>query len=191
MGGYGSGNGRFASQMDEFLKLDLASFKPNWFQCGYSGSLTWSRGGHKTGSIGYRLGVDFMVLNYTAGQEPDRVTISDRFEMEFTDQPFGGRRRWIVCNGCRRRCRVLIGGRYFRCRLCYDATYPSQYERFRVVGLHKAETARERLGADPGISKPLPPKPKGMHWRTYRKLQEINWDAQLAIDRALAGYFGR
>ena len=185
MGGYGSGRGRLASQIDEFHKLDLATFEGEWFEVGRRGAVTWSRGGRETGSIGYRLGRDFMELSYTAGREPDRENIRERFDLSFTDQHFGGRRRWLICRGCGRRCRVLIGGRYFRCRHCYQATYPSQYDQFRVKGLAKAEKARERVGAEPGIANLWAGKPKGMHWRTYRRLELLNWKSVLAIDDAL------
>ena len=191
MGGYGSGSGRFASQMDEFHKLDLATFKGEWFERGQRGAVTWSRGGCETGSIGYRLGYDFMELNYTAGREPDRENVHERFDLTFTDQPFGGRRRWFVCRSCGRRCRVLIGGRFFRCRHCYQATYPSQYEPFRVNGLAKAGTARERVGAEPGIANLWPGKPKGMRWRTYRRLEQMNWDASSAIEDVLNNFLRR
>lgn len=191
MGGYGSGNGRFASQMDEFHKLDLTTFQGEWFERGRSGTVTWSRAGRETGSIGYRLGHDFMELSYVSGREPDRQRVCERFDIAFTEQPFGGRRRWLICKGCCRRCRVLIGGRYFRCRRCYRATYPSQYEPFRVRGLAKAETARERVGAEPGIANLWPKKPNGMHWRTYRRLESFNWDAALAVEDVLKDYLGR
>lgn len=188
MGGYGSGGGRFASKMDEFHKLDLATFKCEWFERGRSGAVTWSRGGRETGSIGYRLDSDFIELSYTAGRDPDRENIRERFDLAYTDQHFGGRRRWFICKSCGRRCRVLIGGRHFRCRHCYQATYPSQYEQFRVKGLAKAETARERVGAEPGIANLWPNKPKKMHWRTYRRLEQMNWQAEKAVEKMLTKY---
>ena len=189
MGGYGSGGGRGARQMDEFHKLDMADFKSGWFERGRNGRVTWSRGGHETGSIGYILGFEFMELSYTVGKAPDKEDVHERFHLSFSEQPFGGCRRWIVCRGCGRRCRVLIGGHYFRCRQCYGATYPSQYERIRCRGLAKAEKAREKVDADPGIANPWPRKPKGMHWRTYRRLEALNWEGALAIDRVLSGLF--
>lgn len=189
MGGYGSGGGRMASQMDEFHKLDLANFESDWFKRGRAGRLTWSRGNRVTGRVGYRLGEDFMELSYIVGQEPNQEEVRERFNLSFSEQPFGGRRRWLVCRSCGRRCRVLIGGRYFRCRKCYAATYPSQYEPFRVPGLAKADKARERLGAEPGYCNFWPSKPKGMHWRTYRRLEALNLNAELAIEEALAGNF--
>jgi hypothetical protein len=182
---------RWASRMDDFLKLDLASFEREWFARWRIGRVTWSRGGRETGSIGYRLGPDDMELSYRHGRGNDAEDVTERIAFTFTEQPLGGRRRWFVCKSCQRRCRVLIGGARFRCRQCYRATYPSQYETFRAPGLAKAETARERVGAEPGIGNPFPQKPKGMHWRTYKRLEAVNWDAVLAIERVLAGEIRR
>jgi hypothetical protein len=39
---------------------------------------------------------------------------------------FVGERRWFTCPGCGRRCRIVYGGKLFRCRLCYRLTYASQ-----------------------------------------------------------------
>lgn len=190
MGGYGSGGGRHACHMDEFQKLDLTDFEREWFERGRIGRVTWSRNGQVTSSIGYTLAADWIELSYAYGTAPQREDVRETINLTFTEQPFGGRRRWFVCRGCGRRCRVLIAGKYFRCRKCYGATYPCQYERIRARGLAKAERARERVGADPGISNPWPRKPKGMHWRTYRRLEKLNWEGVLAVDRALRGYLG-
>ena len=189
MGGYGSGGGRMASQMDAFFKLDMKDFEPAWFERGWHGRVTWSRGGRETGSICYRISNNYIELNYLHGQAPQQEKVCEQVHLSFTEQPFGGRRRWFICNSCGGRCRVLIGGKYFRCRKCYRATYPSQYERIRVRGLAKAERARERVGADPGIGNHWPRKPKGMHWRTYRRLEAQNYDAMLGMERVLNSMF--
>lgn len=190
MGACGSGrNNRFASKTDEFHRLDLADFKRHWFEHGYSGTMRWSRGEHETGSIGYRLGHGHMRLVYTVGREDERRNVDERFEFDFTSTSFGGERRWILCRSCGRRCRVLYGGAYFRCRKCYSATYPSQYERWAMPGVSRAERTRQRLGGEPGFIHPFPNKPKGMHWRTYRRLQAQDWRAADAIEMALMGKF--
>lgn len=188
MGSCGSGrNHRWASRTDEFHKLDLADFARGAFERWRSGSITWSRGDHVTASIGYSLAPDHMRLRYTNIRHGERTPINERFEFSFTAQAFGGVRRWIVCPSCQRRCRVLYGGRHYRCRTCYRATYESQYERIRVPGLASAERVRHRLGAQPGFIHPFPDKPKGMHWRTYRRLQEQDWAATEKLEAALAG----
>jgi len=173
--------------MSHFHKLDLASFKKAWFEHRRIGTMTWSRGNQKTGSIGYTLTPRTIELRYTSGRGDHKEEITEVIPFAFTDQPFGGQRRWFLCKACQRRCRVLIGGTYFRCRQCYRATYESQYETYRAPYLCKAETLRKRLGADPGISNPLPPKPKGMHWRTYRRIEETNWNAACQIEHIING----
>ncbi|MAP94618.1 MAG: hypothetical protein CMK07_06665 [Ponticaulis sp.] len=189
MGGYGSGRRtRWASKTDEFHKIDLASFERLWFELGRNGTLTWSRGGHKTGSVGYQCGSDFLRLHYTSGRGENRQDIDERFRLSRTDQPFGGDRLWIICK-CGRRCRVLYGGKRFRCRQCYSLTFASQYERFRVPGRAAAENVRRRLGFEAGFAYGFGSKPKGLHWRTYYRLRENDWAMSEAIDRALLGQF--
>jgi hypothetical protein len=188
MGGCGSGSrNRWASKTDEFHRLDLAGFKREWFENWRVGTLTWSRGDHVTGRIGYHLRPDHMRLVYLSGPEGNRQSVDERFELAFTDQKLGGQRLWIVCPSCQRRCRVLYGGRYFRCRKCWRATYESQYERYRVPGLSSAQRVREKLGGEAGMAYCFPRKPKGMHWRTYRRLQEADWAAEAGLGRVLSG----
>lgn len=152
MGGYGSGRrSRDAAKTDHFHKIDLATFRREWFERLWTGTHTWSRGGHKTGSISYQLTYDQMRLNYSAGPEGNRQDIDESFQIVFTDQPFGGKRRWIRCK-CGRRCRVLYGGKFFRCRLCYRICFASQYERFRVPGMAAAERVRDRYGMQAGFA---------------------------------------
>ncbi len=192
MGSYGSGrNHRLASKLDEFHKFDLSDFNRSWFKRNYSGTLTWSRAGIKTGSIGYRLLGDHMRLHYSLTRNNQSEDIDERFDFAFSRQHFGGVRRWIICPTCLTRCRVLIGGARFRCRKCYNATYPSQYETIRVPGLSSAERTRKKLGGEPGFAHLFPNKPKGMHWRTYRKLEEQDYRAVINMERALMQKFAR
>jgi len=192
MGGYGSGSrNRYAHKVDEFHKLDLATFRREWFGHWHSGTVTWSRDGHETGQIKYRLAPDHMRLEYNLTYQDEKVPISERFELAFTTQPFGGRRTWIVCRSCRRRCRVLYGASYFRCRQCYRATYPSQYEMGCVPGISRADRVREKLRGDPGLLNEFPGKPKGMHWRTYRRLQQEDWAACYRLEQILCARLQR
>ncbi|QYI99811.1 hypothetical protein KUV46_10700 [Thalassovita mediterranea] len=187
MGGYGSGrHARCAARSDQFHKLDLADFPREWFQRHLSGTVTWSRGDHKTGSVGYRLSPDRMVLRYSVPKDGERQHIEESFVMCPTEQPLGGQRWWIECNGCGRQCRVLYGATYFRCRQCRRLTYESQYERIYAPGVTRAMRVRKKLKGEIGLAYAFPDRPKGMHWKTYYRLQEADWAAQIRIDAVLA-----
>lgn len=95
-------------------------------------------------------------------------------ELELTSTPcnFGGCRRWWLCARCHRRARVLyLGGRSLACRRCADLRYESQLEREIARGLRRARKIRRRLGGQPSLVTPFPPKPARMRWATYEVLQ--------------------
>jgi hypothetical protein len=110
---------------------------------------------------------------------------------------FGGRRHWFACLSCGRRCRILYGASHFRCRICRGAKYESQFEseplrissrRWRIRRL-----IEERAGhAWPlGLDDDFPPKPKGMHWHTYRRLEAIDEDLAGRWRNGVSGYLER
>lgn len=73
---------------------------------------------------------------------------------------------------------ILYGvGRYFLCRHCYGLGYESQREDRADRLRNKAQEIRRRLGGSANLTMPFPEKPKGMHWKTYRRLR---WEAQEA-----------
>jgi hypothetical protein len=118
---------------------------------------------------------DAVRLSYSqelAGEEKEDVAYQVR--LDWTACNFGGARPWFVCPGrsCFRRAALLyLGGRYFLCRKCLDLSYASQRERGgSVPALHRCQRIRTRLGGSPNMSEPFPEKPKGMHWKTYRRL---------------------
>ncbi len=88
-----------------------------------------------------------------------------------TPTRFGGRRHWFECLSCRRRCRVLYGGAYFRCRRCHSLRYQSQYDPAWGRNASQALKIRARLGDTCGVDHPFPAKPRGMHCSTYRLLE--------------------
>ena len=172
--------GLLVDKCEDFHSIDLA-----WLcrQCpmtvGYSGSIRWSRGDAEVGSVGYRIEPGGLRLHYTIPRhEGDPLTISELFAFVSTPVAFGGQRRWLICIGCQRRCRVLFGGARFRCRLCYGLKYESQYEPAYARGASRCHKIRKRLGQVGSIELPFPEKPKGMHWRTYRRLEAADAQGQ-------------
>jgi hypothetical protein len=85
----------------------------------------------------------------------------------------------------------LYGGARFRCRKCYGLQYASQCE---APGLGAvAEKIRKRLGDQHGSAfdgDEFPDKPKGMHWRTYRRLEEQYEELQARSTVAAMRRFG-
>lgn len=107
---------------------------------------------------------------------PDVVIFEGtRFETTWSDTNFGGRRQWFLCPDCGRRCaiiyRVGIEPRW-GCRLCLNGHYISEHMSPKDRRLHAAFKVRRRLGQTKGgIVAGFPPKPEGMHWRTYHDLK--------------------
>jgi hypothetical protein len=137
---------------------------------GYSGTLRWSIGDEPNGSIGFSVTPGGLQLLYAVtDDEGERRTIDERVAFGYSDQHLGGRRRWLLCPRCRRRCGVLYGGSRFRCRRCWRLAYQSQSEAPMWRALSQAQKHRQRLGGSGSMDEPFPDKPEGMHWRTYAK----------------------
>jgi hypothetical protein len=85
---------------------------------------------------------------------------------------------YFICPGvvtgvaCRRRVAKLhASGRYFLCRRCHRLGHASQSEDALDRAFRRANKIRQRLGSDPGMAAPFPPRPKGMWRRTYNRLR--------------------
>lgn len=178
MGGRGSGRpssfGLMVTKTNEVHSIDLAWLRrQKLLNVGCWSSLRWSRAGRETGSIRleYLSGAVRLVYRARTSGE-DWQDISDTVQLVETATRFGGSRQWFLCPACCRRCRILYGGTLFRCRRCNGLKYDTQYEPPFARAATRALKIRERLGGKGGIDDPFPAKPKGMHWRTYERLQE-------------------
>jgi hypothetical protein len=93
--------------------------------------------------------------------------------LSWTSCNYGGRRAWWLCPvaGCGRRVAVLYGGAAVACRHCQNLTYKSQKETPGGRAYRQANKLRARLGWVPGVIHDPGGKPKGMHWRIFRRMQ--------------------
>ena len=116
--------------------------------------------------------------------------------LAWTGCSFGGRRVWWLCPavGCGRRVALLFGGAVFACRHCHRLAYRSQREADHDRASRRADNLRDRMGWEPGILNGSGTKPKGMHWRTFERLQashDFHVKAALAGLAARLGLLGR
>lgn len=184
MGGRGSGRhsgwGFLIDKCEDYRSIDLAWLrKQGLWTVGHCGTLTWSRGEEVIASIGYQIQANGLRLIYrTQRHGTEWRDVDDFILITTTATKFGGQRQWFVCPTCQRRCRVLFGGAYFRCRKCHGLKYESQYECAILRASSQRHKLRKRLGQVGSLEEPFAPKPKGMHWTTYERLK--NKDAALS-----------
>ncbi len=191
MGGRGSGRqssfGLMVDKTNEFHSIDLAwLLRQKLLTNGRTTSLSWSRAGRQTGSIRFEyLGHCVRLIYRQRRHGEEWQDVNEVVPLVETSTRFGGRRQWFKCLSCRRRCRVLYGGAYFRCRRCNGLKYETQYEPPFARAATRALKLRERLGGKGGIDTPFPLKPKGMHWKTYDRLRDQAEELESAWARGI------
>jgi hypothetical protein len=141
---------------------------------------SWSHLGRPLATIDVAPRGDVVVLRFSvrgAAQE-------QHVRLAWTRCPFGWR-PWFRC-GCGSRCAKLFlgsGDTAFACRACHSLVYRSQSESPAQRAITRAVAARTRLGGSGNLLDPLPEKPRGMHRRTFCRLQAA---AIAAEERMLA-----
>jgi len=136
----------------------------------YPVTVTWSGAG--TSSITVvpdRVGA---WLKYSVFDGTEFKEHRERIVVQRTRCHFGGSRPWWFCPRCGRRCAILYGGRRFLCRHCHGIRYRSQNESKSERLLRRAEILRARMGVSGSVFGPFPPKPRGMHIKTYHRLRD-------------------
>ena len=178
MGGFGSGRQGGGRCTDDMRPLDIRKIHRaglltpgRWF------NWQWTCNDEVTATICLRVEVGRVVLNYRNQShhhnQGERESMNYPVQLDWTDCGFGGQRVWWRCPavGCGRRVAVLHGGRVFACRHCHRLAYRSQREADHDRASRRADKLRDRLGWEPGILNGSGTKPKGMHWRTFERLQ--------------------
>jgi hypothetical protein len=197
MGGFGSGrpSGSGRNTVEACRSIDVNRLhREGCLRAGWIGGGQWTRDGEKVASINLRAEADRLHLTYRVriggGEWED---VAETVRIVRVACRFGGARPYFICPGvvngvtCVRRVVKLHGpGRYFLCRRCYRLAHASQSEDRWNRALRRANKIRQRLGGEPGMASPFPPKPKGMWRRTYERLRERAFDAELRADEAFA-----
>jgi hypothetical protein len=108
--------------------------------------------------------------------------------LDWTACHLGGQRPWFICpaSGCGRRVAILYGGTVFACRHCHNLAYTCQREAAHDRLLGRALKIRARLGWEGEYGS----KPKGMHWRTFERLEEEHYRFNALQWMAIAEKFG-
>jgi len=187
MGGYGSGQRYGRPTADESRRLDIA-----WmFRRGYlvdgrhmSGSLSWSRGDMPAGSIGYSCNLSdpddaTLVLNYpfTDDRTGQKSDYTQRIRLIYTQPHYGGKRWWMHCPSDGARVGKLYmppGGKSFASRKVWRLGYQSQRNTRRDAVFERLFRVQKKLGCPQGWEMPIR-RPKGMHRRTYERLENEYW----------------
>jgi hypothetical protein len=91
----------------------------------------------------------------------------------------GGDRHGTAACG-RRVAKLYAAGDLFACRRCHGLAYASQQDRDRDTALSKLQRIKMRMAGSGSILEPFPPKPNGMHWRTYERLRSEHHVAESA-----------
>jgi hypothetical protein len=184
--GYGTGK----PTLDSLHALDIRYLRREGLLMPHGlRSLHWSDvyTGERTATIDYRVSgltwdhADEVHLVYRVtpqGGEPRHHDYA--VEVSWTRCHLGGERPWFHCPECGRRvAKLYLAGDLFLCRPCHGLTYESCNEH-PVWGKatragDRAFAIRQLLGdetRDFAFSARVPPRPKGMHRKTYARLRE-------------------
>jgi len=129
MGGFGSGRSRRASATCESSTAPISrtlgaiscfSRAPAQRSLGRAAACAQDRSGSWSSKV--------RLLYTTSEGDGATVHVNELVPFVTTATSFSGRRPWLQCLSCHRRCRVVYGGQYFRCRQCHCLSYQSQRE---------------------------------------------------------------
>lgn len=175
MGGWGSGRHYGSgSTTDDYIRLDVRYLQREGLLDWRSQfNLRWLRNGKPLSNIDILPEGDRVILSYTVGASSEKP-LSYHYEVFLERSPchYGGVRIWFRCpaRGCGRRVAILYGGKVFACRQCYGLAYESQRESPGQRADTRAWAIRKRCGDWGCLFDPVF-RPKGMHHRTFRRLE--------------------
>lgn len=195
MGGFGSGrpSGFGRDKVESYRSIDVNRLhKAGCLAPGWLGGWEWKKEGERVAWISMQAEEHRLVLSYNYRRDGEEwQSIEEPVPIVRVPCRFGGTRPYFICPGivngvtCSRRVAKLYGlGRYFLCRHCYRLAYASQSESAWDRALRKANKIRVRLGDGPGTAPLFPERPKGMWRRTYERLRDDTFEAEMFADDA-------
>lgn len=190
MGGHGSGNWyrwNTATTLEETKRIDIRYMRKQGFLAqGMSGSLRWHVGDKPSGDIRFTTTQDYLQINYRYREHGGEWhPIEQRINFDRTPCNYGGERMWFLCPRCNHRVGVLSGhGALFLCRKCHQLPYASENEgRNNKLFSRKHKLGKrifEHYECGQGYG-----KKKGMHWKTFERLQGRYEQNEASIMRVL------
>lgn len=188
MGGFGSGRKWGKDCTDDMRQIDIRRLaRDGYLKAGMAYGWQWKRRGEVIASINVKVEVDRVWFNYRQRERcGEWQDMRYPVRLDRTACHLGGDRVWWRCPavGCGRRVAVLYGGSVFACRHCHKLAYRCQRETDDDRATRRADTLRHRLKWEPGILNGEGWKPKGMHWRTFERLQA---EHDSHVNRSLVG----
>jgi hypothetical protein len=189
MGGLGSGSwprGPTTPVVEQCRRLDVRAWaRGGLLQPGTRFTVTWRTPEPWPAAIDVRVDVGGVWL-----VSPHAPPVALPVALTWTPCHYGGQRPWWHCPGlgpgrpCGRRVALLYAARgRFGCRPCAGLAYASQRRDRAARRLDRAERIRRRLGGPVSVLEDFPPRPPGMHRRTYARLRGA---AQAATHEGLA-----
>ena len=172
MGGPGSGRRGGREVTADYRRLDVRQLqRARVLTPGWRGDWCWYRRGEKRAEINIEVGEASIQLRYRAADRGEWKDYDYTVRLSRSSCHYGGERPWFLCPHCGRRVAILYGGAVFACRHCRALAYEVQREDVMDRIARRADAIRERLRWEAGILNPDGWKPKGMHWRTFWRLQ--------------------
>ena len=176
MGGYGSGRRSHKPKVEECISLDSNELsRDGCLKNGWTGSKVWYRNGTKISSIGIRATANFLHLGYRS----DRYgSVAQHLRIERFSCRYGGSRAYFKCKCDRRVIKLYFVHKFFLCRECNGVFHGSKNESRWDRSLRRRTKYRRRMGGNASLEAYEIPKPKGMWWRTFYRLQEFTISAE-------------
>ena len=178
---YGAGRPGWRGRCEQRQSLDIRVLaRKGLLRPNARFSWSWNRNGEPAGSVTVSLdeGVGWLKLEYIWTRDGETTPVSDAFMVTHTPCNYGGRRPWLRCRWCAKRCAVIYGlsgdGR-FGCRKCLRLGYTSESESPLDRAWRKTRKI-EALLAEDGE------RPTGMRLRTYNLIVERLNEAEARKD---------